>query len=139
MRYQQIWIDEVHLVDQHFKHLTLIREDLNVGVCLPLSQLCLKIVGKRLLVKLAQECEATEFVFLGRPVLIHFVLDNAGNHGDLVGVVTVSRSLDRESEGDKWWCWLIQVFDGAIDIFGVINNDLMLGPTAAMICRTCLL
>ena len=88
----------MQLIDKHFEHLTLSLEHQNVGVGLALTQLCLQVEGKWLLVKLAEEGKRGELFFFGRPILIELVLHDAGNHGDFVSVVTVSGRLNREGE-----------------------------------------
>ena len=73
---EQVWVDQVQLIDEHLKHLSFVLEDRDVSVSLRLD-LLLEIEWKRLLVEFAQQREALELFIPGRTILIYLVLHYA--------------------------------------------------------------
>lgn len=86
VRNEQIWINQMQLVDEHLEHLALILKDLNVGVSL-LLDLLLQVERQRLRVKLPQQSEALEFFISRRAILIDLVLHDARDDSDLLSIV----------------------------------------------------
>jgi len=86
VRDQQIWIDQMQLVDEHLEHLALVLEYLNVSVSL-LLDLLLQIERQWLRVQLPQQCEALEFFISRGAILINLVLHDARDDSDLLSIL----------------------------------------------------
>ena len=75
----------MNLVNESLKHLFLILEDDHVRFALFGLLLCVK--GNRNLIELADKSKVLELLLLRRTVLIHFALDDTGDHGYLGSVL----------------------------------------------------
>ena len=94
---EQIRVDQMQLVDEHFKHLPLILEYFNIRVSL-LFDLLLQIEWQRLLVKFSQQSEALELLISRWAILIDLILHDARDHSNLLRVMLRSGHFSRESQ-----------------------------------------
>ena len=59
-------------------------------------------------------------------------MHDAGDHGDLVGVVLRPAHLGGERKGDERWAWLVDVLDGGSHILWTVDLDFMFTPGAGV-------
>ena len=76
----------MQLVDEDLEHWPLALEYMYVRRFLS-SDLLLDVIWEWLLVELSHECEALEILILGWSVLVDAVVDDTGNHSNLISVV----------------------------------------------------
>ena len=95
---KEVWIDDVKFVDEHLKHLFLII--IHSG-CLAFN-LLVDVKGQGKLVQLAHKSKRLELFIVGGSVLLNFVLNNAADQCDFIGVMLAAGSLNAYSQRDQW-------------------------------------
>lgn len=95
---KKVWVDDVEFVDEHLKHLLL---SIVHSGCLAFD-LLVDVKGQRKLVQLAHESKRLELFIVGGSVLLNFVLNNAADQCDFIGVVLAAGSLNADSQRDQW-------------------------------------
>ena len=76
----------MQLVDEDLEHWPLTLEHMYVRRFLS-SDLLLDVIWEWLLVELSHKCEALEILILGWSVLVDAVVNDTGNHSNLISVV----------------------------------------------------
>ena len=117
----------MQLVDEDLEHWPLALEHMYVRRFLS-SDLLLDVIWEWLLVELSHECEALEILILGWSVLVDAVVDDTGNHSNLICVVLRPTHLGGKGQRDKGWTWFVDILDRAGNVLWDIHLDFMLAP-----------
>ena len=126
---QQIRVNQVQFVDEHFEHLSLVLEYRNVGVSL-LFDFLLEVEWERLLVQFPQQSKTLELFIPGWTILVYFVLHNARDKRNLLGIMLRSGHFGREGQRNQWWTGLIDIVYSADAVFRSRNRYFLLAPSS---------
>lgn len=93
--HKQVWVDDVKFVDEHIKHLFF---SIVHSGCLAFN-LLVDIMGQGKLVQLANKSKRLELLVVCWSVLLNFILNDAADQGDFIGVMLAASSFNADSQG----------------------------------------